>query len=491
MGGAFTAVGGDWASATLNPAGLGIFRRGHLQFTPAVHFANTRTNLLSANGTSNLAVFGMPSWGLVISSKTRENSGLKRWCFALGYNQLGHFLRSTDAISINPTNSITTWFAENANGRLGNDLYNTGGNTPGDFPAQAYNTYFQYTDGSELGIINPDSANNTLYHGLFQNGGIQQAVNQTDRGRYNDWAVSFAGNFSDRVYAGITLNIASFNYSYDRSVTETDIDNRYQFAGHQVQFREQYNTTGSGLGATFGVIVQPIDYVRVGASVRSPQVLYLRDLYSNQMALTDDGGNFFESISSQGNFDYQVITPYHLNAGVMGQLGRVGIVTGDVGFTDYRMTNFNARGANYSTLNRMMQDYFTTKVNFRVGAELRYESFYFRAGYAMYFTQWSERGRTFADQPYTGTPTANRTEPLQRMIISGGAGYRGKNFFMDLGYSHDMRQDLLPLYHEGGSPNPFGSRNQRVGGPVMVSNRTLGTVYLTLGFNMGKTDDDE
>ena len=52
MGGAFSAVGGDMSSLTFNPAGIGVFTKSQLTFSPGFAFQSTSSQY---NGVTNMA----------------------------------------------------------------------------------------------------------------------------------------------------------------------------------------------------------------------------------------------------------------------------------------------------------------------------------------------------------------------------------------------------------------------------------------------------
>ena len=52
MGGAFTALGGDISAITNNPAGIGVFRKSEVSFTPLLNFAKTEASGEKMNKTA-------------------------------------------------------------------------------------------------------------------------------------------------------------------------------------------------------------------------------------------------------------------------------------------------------------------------------------------------------------------------------------------------------------------------------------------------------
>src|SRR5688572_28001569 len=56
MGGAQTALGGDYSSALANPAGLGMYNRSEITFSPALNFYQTNAEHLGSETTDSKTV---------------------------------------------------------------------------------------------------------------------------------------------------------------------------------------------------------------------------------------------------------------------------------------------------------------------------------------------------------------------------------------------------------------------------------------------------
>ena len=95
VGGAFSALGADFGSVSLNPAGLAMFRSDEFMFTPGVYFASTDAGVPNKAVTSDEASkFRFTNLGLVFNSDPGEKSDWKTFNVGLGYNQLANFNQS-------------------------------------------------------------------------------------------------------------------------------------------------------------------------------------------------------------------------------------------------------------------------------------------------------------------------------------------------------------------------------------------------------------
>ena len=57
LGNAFTSLGGDISSISMNPAGLGFYNRSEISFTPAINFQNMTSNYLKYETTDGKTNF--------------------------------------------------------------------------------------------------------------------------------------------------------------------------------------------------------------------------------------------------------------------------------------------------------------------------------------------------------------------------------------------------------------------------------------------------
>ena len=91
VGNAMGSVGGDFSSLSINPAGIGIYRRGELVLSPSFQVSNntgTYQNNTSSAGANKLA---LSQFGIVLTSAKKGNlykrSAWKTGSFAVGINK--------------------------------------------------------------------------------------------------------------------------------------------------------------------------------------------------------------------------------------------------------------------------------------------------------------------------------------------------------------------------------------------------------------------
>jgi len=74
---------------------------------------------------------------------------------------------------------------------------------------------------------------------------------------------------------------------------------------------------------------------------------------------------------------------------------------------------------------------------------------------------------------YYGSPYADKTLQVNRIVGSGGIGYRNKGMYIDVTYSHIMNKDVQFPYRLNDKPNTFATQ---------TGNR--GSIMVTLGFKI-------
>ena len=111
MGGALGALGGDATSMKDNPAGLGVYRRCDLTFTPNIYISN-----------DNSVGFNVNNFAFVLNFRNSGNSkGYITSSLGVSYNRLKNFKRYTN-IGANDMNvSMTDYFYDYAPDYLYNE----------------------------------------------------------------------------------------------------------------------------------------------------------------------------------------------------------------------------------------------------------------------------------------------------------------------------------------------------------------------------------
>jgi long-subunit fatty acid transport protein len=108
-------------------------------------------------------------------------------------------------------------------------------------------------------------------------------------------------------------------------------------------------------------------------------------------------------------------------AGIGFIIGKIGIISADYEFVDYSEAKFHSSSEPFIDVNNEIHRRYAESGNLKIGTEWRYETYSFRAGYAMFGTPFaSGKAVAGADQ--------------SRTAYSAGIGIRDQEYFLDLAY---------------------------------------------------------
>jgi hypothetical protein len=455
MGGSQIALGGDYSSAASNPAGLGMYNRSEFTFTPALNFQTTSASYLGNSMDGDRSWLTVPGLSLVWNIPKDEDSFLGG-SFAVTMTRTNDFNREFLYSGNNENNSIVDWFITEANGETTEQFDELG---------PEYNTltglaYYNYLIGPRSS--HPDGGPNNQYFTYV--GFPVQQEETVIKGGTNQWNISYGGNIKDRFFFGGGIGISTLKYKSQKIFYE-QYDNPDVI--NSMQFTENLNISGTGLNLTLGAIGRPVDFVQIGFSYSTPTFYNLSQTYDASMSTDWNNYSYYlpndppevlnqESASTDiVTSEYNLRTPSKLNTGVA-FISKFGLVSADVEFVNYGNSKYSADGDSYSFENDDIKALYQNAINFRVGAEYRYDKFRVRAGYAM-------QGNTFRD---------NYDIDNSITSLSGGVGFRSKKFFIDFALVNSTQ----PKYLYQPYTFPDGS------GPVAELKPRMTTGMITLGF---------
>ena len=279
MGGAFGALGGDFSCLSYNPAGIAIYRHSELTITPTFYYNKTNSNFLGNNMSDYEYNFNLNNLGFVISSKTGEDkTGWVNANFAFGYNRTNNFHRNIIIEGVNPSSSMTDYFANRATGTS---------------PDNLFSGYSQFEEGLawDAYLINPDTtvSGNVYETALLKYGEVQRKSINTD-GCMGEYLFSLGANYSHKFYLGATLGIQ--NLRYVENSTHTEIGNDTDTIFDSFSFTQHLKTRGTGFNFKLGAIFRPIDWLRLGAAIHTPTFYDLEDNYHSSIESSFDNALF-------------------------------------------------------------------------------------------------------------------------------------------------------------------------------------------------------
>lgn len=419
IGGASAAVGGDYGSVLVNPAGLGMFQRSEFSFSPGFSLLDSDAQAFGNTSTDSRSNLNVASAGVVLTRRRPDGDG-SAWrsgSFGLGftrtasYNQLFRYGGRPER-----NQDIFQRLSENQNAAL-DDL--------------AYNTYL--TEEDQQGTYIPED--------FYYTGDLNQRETVRTSGSTTQFDLAYGASYLDKFYIGAGLGITSVRYETENTLTAdaiAPVDPRSAF--QSLTLRDAISTRGAGLNLRLGLIYRPVDAVRIGASVQTPTYLQFNETYNSSLQTQFNrpitvGGQSYQSARSSIDpnlAEYALTTPFKATGGVAVVIGKYGFVSGDVEYLNYssaRLHNYNNNQYDFSADNNDIKDLQQSAVNLRVGGELRADIFRVRLGYAYY-----------------GDPNKNSPIDQSRNYLTGGLGMRQKNFFVDVAGVYGKGNSLYTPY---------------------------------------------
>lgn len=440
MGGAFSALGGDMSSIGYNPAGIGIYKTSEFSFSPAFYFQNSNSNYNSSLNSGFKYNLNFSNFGIVGTYNSEDNDW-KNVNFGFSYNKLNNFNKNIYIEGYNSSGSMTDYFAHVANGKATTNF--------NEFNERlAYDAY----------LIDPLDTLNYTYITALPNYGETQSKTITSYGGHGDYNFTLGANYNNIFYIGGAIGIQTINYTEDIEYTEKDnfnvINNFNEFT-----YKQHLNTRGTGFNFKFGSIFKPVDWVRVGLAIHTPTFYDLTDNYNSSINSIFTNANY-EYKSPNGEFNYQLATPFK----AIGSLGFIiqksAIVGIDYEFIDYSIARLGSSDYNFKDENNNIEKSYTPTGNVRAGIEYKFGPFSFRGGFGFY------------GSPYKSNQINKNAFTTS---YSGGFGIRDNNVFFDFAYVYMTSKENHYLY----DPSFVNTANSTVLNPtklILYSSQFMATI---------------
>lgn len=428
MAGAFNSLGGDFSAVINNPAGLGVYRSSEFGFSFNFSKNEAESSYLGNSVFDYTRDYNIEHVGFVsvFEASDEDKSGFQYYNFGFGYNKLADYNGVSVVRAVNPTSSITDYFASSAYGLNYNLMsYEYDGDeliydpfNDSNLPFEsilAWNTYLIDTIPQTNANYDPDAFITPLFLGDQVE---QERIMSTagDKGEYN---FSFATNYNDVLYIGASLGIQRLLYD------EISNYNEYYVTGNISDFDAlNYNRSvyisGNGVNAKFGIIYKPIKSLRLAASIHSPTFFDMTYDYSYQLKSAFIADNFFSEIN--GYYGYNFESPMKTNFGASYIYKNIGLISVDYEMIDYRTMRYSKGldGDNFEDLNTLILNTYTIAHNIRVGAEGKIGPLAVRGGFASY-----------------SSPYKNKSSEISSgfLVYSGGVGFLVGPAKLDVAYS--------------------------------------------------------
>jgi hypothetical protein len=423
MGGAVGALGGDFSSISLNPAGLGIYRGSEFSFTPSFSWNVTSSQFLNNTNEDIKRNLGITNIGYVSHNDLNRESGWISTSFAFGYSSLNNYNQRTFMAGINNQNSFLDDFSN-----LSDDPNSS--------------EFLFYKDLAFQDSLLVDDVNPGEYTNDFKIDGYGQYQERllTTSGSTGELSFSFGANYNHTLYLGALLGI--HRVRFDRSFIHTEDDPTDKiFYVDKFIFYEDLRTRGYGFNLKLGAIARATDFLRIGTAIHFPSIYFLDEEFTTDLTAYYDNYNPKTASSPLGESSYRIITPFKFIGSATATIGKIGLLNLDYEYIDYSTAKIESESERYVEANDAVKTMYKSASNIRAGGEIRFNSMYLRAGYSFY------------GSPYALVdPKANETHNN----FSGGLGFRSRFVFVDLGFSQrsfDQAYYMYPSQAANGAVN--------------------------------------
>ncbi len=447
MGGAQTALGADLSSISGNPAGLGFYRSNDYSVSPNMRFNNLENNVFGKLNSNNHTNFNLGNFGFVLTQMNQDYTGREvsnGWVsfhFGLSNNRTNSFKENSYFSGVNDQSTFSSYLAASANNYYGSTaLPDTNINSIYDMAWYGYMIDFDTTLNKYVPIAN----NATTQMQSSKSGGYEDQVN-----------ISFGANYSNKLYLGASIGLGSIEYSKQSTFKESNInDPLYNVS--EIKLKESLFVSGTSLNFKLGGIYRPIDLIRFGLSLQTPNYYTFNENFTTDLSSVKNGVT--QSFTPlEYLFDYKLATPMRINYGTAIFFGKTALISLDLEQLNYSAMRLDAVSGNEDfgpdNNSRIQNTFQQNTYNLRLGAETKLDGITLRAGYAHY-----------------GDAYKSAAIDQSKKSITAGLGYRTGDAYVDFAFVQTSYESAFYPYYAANINNP-----------VVNSSNTIKSFTLTIG----------
>ena len=470
MAGAFTALGGDLSSLNQNPAGIGVYRGSDIGITLDINMMNSKTADIGSPFARSQTHADVNNFGYV-GTYNLGGSTAVTLSWGASYSRLASFHRRYQGGDMAMQTSLSNYITTFTDGIDTSYLKFVDGYNPyqdRSENAAPWLSILAYNSGmiTPLSSVDNNGQNHdtSIYDGLWQypvDGQPQirpttgsAGMEVDERGYVDEYTIDFGGSVANVFYWGIGLGITDLSLTQNAYYGE-DLLNANVPANAASGIEEGNggfgllnwrHTSGTGFNAKFGVILKPVNELRIGLAVHTPTYWSLSTNYTGDTEFDYSSGINGSEYTDEAAYDWRLNSPWKLTAGIAGVIGGRGILSVDYEYQAFGdMKTKNDRGYDYDYYNDDIKSYFKSSNMIRVGGEFRVTpNFSVRAGYAYQSTNVKDDVKDSNVEVYTMGTNPAYTLDSDTQYITCGLGYRICGFYIDAAYVHKHRSST---YH--------------------------------------------
>lgn len=485
IGGAMNAVGADLSNMATNPAGIGMLHSTQFALSGGLGLFHGKETYLNQS-TSLIRPFGsLDGLGVVlhIPLNPESTSGLLGFNLGFGYNKSADYSYAYTAEGNTNQYRLMDALALQAEDILYPQVLDIN---------QAFKRFNWYLVLADLGGgIMPENTAHEIYDPDKHTGresefpfrprwdygeDVHQQCEMTSTGRNSELDFTASFNYSNRLFLGATIGVPLIYRSYTRIFTESTnqaaAKNADYFKSHpnndlsSIQFTEKSTDDGTGINLKLGLLGKITESLRIGLAFHTPSYIRIAtrstvDVNSEFLKADSKGNISAQEKSPEAQDTYSAFGPMRGLASLSYLFGRYGLIAASYQATALPLAQFTNH-SQYREDNRILQEHTKVMHQLNLGAEILLGPLALRLGGG------------FETDPY---PKDQWNPHGQRVWYSGGFGYSGSSFYLDLAYRHMVTQGESPLY---------AYTSQTYGSIVAPAKRKgqQGLLMATLGFRL-------
>lgn len=490
MAGAFGALGGDLTTLNQNPAGIGVYRNSDIGFTLDLDCqSSTAKSFLGSNHKDSQTKFLLNNIGYVAAFRISGNAFLN---FGFSFNKSASFNRRFKG-GMNLQNSLSNYIAgiTNSEDIPVSYLEQTNNYDPynpwnGDYAAPwisilGYEGYLISPTGDEE---SPD------WKGQFGNGtsGIGR-FNVLEKGHTDEYNISIGGSVNNVFFWGMDFGITSMDYKSETTWGES-IDNYYMTDGgysvSQIKnnradwdLYNYYRAKSTGFNYKLGVIIKPIQELRLGFAFHTPTWYNVDESYYARVRYQYPGtqiraGEKYTNDGYTAYNSYKFHTPWKFIASIAGVIENRFILSFDyewAGYNGMKYSNndddfyydWTSYSDQFSGVNSDVKNYYKNQNTFRIGAEYRITPrISARAGYSFVSSPVKSAAKDGKETIYTAGTRTSFMFDNNTHYITCGLGYRYQKFYVDAAYVFKQRESEWHAFPQDPSTPSIQSPNSKI-----------------------------
>ncbi|MHB1277841.1 MAG: OmpP1/FadL family transporter [Bacteroidia bacterium] len=425
MAGTMNTLGADLSVINGNPAGLGFYRSNSYLFGLGFNSWTTKSTYIGVKNQANSTAINIPNMGISFTHlnmlKGKEiKQGLVSYTLAFSLARKNDFNQSIYFSGNNSSSSVLDYYAERSFGTPSSELKDDFSSVSG----LAWNTY----------LINQDTvgSGDSYMANLPNQITMLQQNTMTRSGRQHDFSAAFGLNFSHRVYFGASVSVNTLRFEQTSVWKEQNVDVYTDL--HTMSEALTFNAQGSGFSLQLGTIVRITEFLRAGIHYKSPTTYSVTETYALTMSSANfDPGMTYTYSTDPSRFSYELRIPARIGGGLSCVFAKSGSLSAEIEKIDYREGHLTSSPYDFESENNQVKTNFSSAYNVKVGGELLFGPYRFRAGYA-YFGSPLNKG--LSEGYHIGTN-----------CYTGGLGYRNEaGLFIDFAAVYQQYQSFYTPY---------------------------------------------